>query len=329
MAQATLLPRPCEGCGEPLPLDAHPGRKRHEACAYAKVLADALSRSRSKVYQPVVRTPVRCVDCPATFTPKPQGAIPIRCPECRPKAVLRWKAEARQRNAIKVPIDATRPCGRAACTQFVHRSGKVYARYCSDDCKPRCTLDGCEEPARKKTWCAGHYSQWQRTGKVAPFKYKHAEKRDLCLACNEPFEMDGYREFCNAACRAYWFAFNGEIPKCVYCINCFIEIPIGKVKGRTRRQRFDIRVCRRCKQDLRKYGISAEQLATRDGAICQLCSGAVNMRLRAPDPGCPSVDHRFPVSKGGTNDPENLQLAHLRCNIIKADRLLEEYLLAA
>lgn len=36
-----------------------------------------------------------------------------------------------------------------------------------------------------------------------------------------------------------------------------------------------------------------------------------------------NVDHIVPVSRGGTDDLENLQLAHPRCNRIKGDSLPE------
>lgn len=47
----------------------------------------------------------------------------------------------------------------------------------------------------------------------------------------------------------------------------------------------------------------------------------MDFRLTAPDPYRPSVDHRVPRARGGTNEPENLQLAHLHCNQVKSDRI--------
>jgi 5-methylcytosine-specific restriction endonuclease McrA len=41
------------------------------------------------------------------------------------------------------------------------------------------------------------------------------------------------------------------------------------------------------------------------------------------------VDHRIPVSRGGTSDPSNLQLAHPTCNLKKGAALLEENRLVA
>ncbi|NKU01807.1 hypothetical protein GS918_28205 [Rhodococcus hoagii] len=38
-----------------------------------------------------------------------------------------------------------------------------------------------------------------------------------------------------------------------------------------------------------------------------------------PDPFRASIDHKLPRSRGGTNDPQNLQLTHLWCNQVKSD----------
>lgn len=59
------------------------------------------------------------------------------------------------------------------------------------------------------------------------------------------------------------------------------------------------------------------EIAERDGHICQLCDEPVEMGLAYPDPLSPSLDHVVPLSKGGAHDPDNVQLAHLRCNVAK------------
>jgi 5-methylcytosine-specific restriction endonuclease McrA len=41
------------------------------------------------------------------------------------------------------------------------------------------------------------------------------------------------------------------------------------------------------------------------------------MKKKAPDPMSPSLDHILPLSKGGTHEPRNVQLAHLGCNVRK------------
>ena len=57
---------------------------------------------------------------------------------------------------------------------------------------------------------------------------------------------------------------------------------------------------------------------------CAICGRAVDFDKKFPDPWSPTLDHIIPISKGG--DPaalENLQLAHLQCNRIKASKIIE------
>jgi 5-methylcytosine-specific restriction endonuclease McrA len=93
-----------------------------------------------------------------------------------------------------------------------------------------------------------------------------------------------------------------------------------------RRRSHTVKACRRCRQDLSKHGMSVRHLARRDGSACGICAAPVDLTLKAPHPGAPSVDHIFPRARGGDSDPKNLQLAHLRCNILKRDHVLEELL---
>lgn len=57
---------------------------------------------------------------------------------------------------------------------------------------------------------------------------------------------------------------------------------------------------------------------------CAICGRPVDFNRVFPDPWSATLDHIVPVSKGG--DPaalENLQLAHLQCNRIKANKLVQ------
>lgn len=55
----------------------------------------------------------------------------------------------------------------------------------------------------------------------------------------------------------------------------------------------------------------------RDGGICCLCDEHVDITIRWPDPLSFSIDHIIPVSKGGADMLNNVQTAHLCCNISK------------
>lgn len=59
-------------------------------------------------------------------------------------------------------------------------------------------------------------------------------------------------------------------------------------------------------------------LASQD--ICAICGRPVDKSLKYPDPNCATVDHIIPVSRGGhPSDISNLQLAHLKCNLLKSN----------
>lgn len=54
----------------------------------------------------------------------------------------------------------------------------------------------------------------------------------------------------------------------------------------------------------------------RDGAACRYCG-----ETDAPF----EIDHILPVSRGGSNDPDNLALACFPCNRAKGSKLIEEW----
>lgn len=68
----------------------------------------------------------------------------------------------------------------------------------------------------------------------------------------------------------------------------------------------------------------AKKIIYASQSVCGICGRAVNFDKKFPDPWSATLDHIIPISKGG--DPasiENLQLAHLQCNRIKASKLVQ------
>ena len=62
---------------------------------------------------------------------------------------------------------------------------------------------------------------------------------------------------------------------------------------------------------------SSNYIFRRDGYVCQICLRKINKRLKWPNPLCASIDHIVPLSKGGNDNPANVQATHLRCNVGK------------
>jgi 5-methylcytosine-specific restriction endonuclease McrA len=53
-----------------------------------------------------------------------------------------------------------------------------------------------------------------------------------------------------------------------------------------------------------------ERILIRDGYLCQYCGNDAT-----------TVDHVIPISKGGTDEPDNLLAACTRCNYSKGNRM--------
>lgn len=77
---------------------------------------------------------------------------------------------------------------------------------------------------------------------------------------------------------------------------------------------------RRRRARLRKIAsdrYTLEDLYEESGGVCCLCEQPVDMSLSGLDPWGPTVDHAMPISLGGDDTIDNVQLAHRRCNTIK------------
>ena len=59
----------------------------------------------------------------------------------------------------------------------------------------------------------------------------------------------------------------------------------------------------------------------RDDWLCGLCGEPVDKDLAWPDPTSASLDHIIPLSRGGAHTLDNVQLAHLVCNIRKNNQV--------
>ena len=97
------------------------------------------------------------------------------------------------------------------------------------------------------------------------------------------------------------------------------NMPRGCYKNRpTSHQRPESDPARRAVFDNNKKIILATQ------TICGICGQPVDKSLKYPDPFSPTVDHIIPCARGGSDDLDNLQLAHRKCNREKSDNMPAE-----
>ncbi len=102
-----------------------------------------------------------------------------------------------------------------------------------------------------------------------------------------------------------------------YCIQC---CKVNRALENVRRRDKTSKISFRQRHRARQLGVECDDSITlvkvfkKHAGICALCKRWVQPR-RA------SMDHAFPLGKGGTHTWDNVQLTHLRCNLKKGDRV--------
>jgi hypothetical protein len=116
----------------------------------------------------------------------------------------------------------------------------------------------------------------------------------------------------------------------IICIDCKKEFVAGSTKAlrcvpckkkRTNRYKETHKRKRIKSNGAVDNSISLSRLMDRDKGVCALCGDSVNIKdftrvdgVFIANDDYPSIDHIIPVSKGGTHQWGNVQLAHRKCN---------------
>lgn len=196
--------------------------------------------------------------------------------------------------------------------------------------------------------CSRNRASKERSAIKRAERVKNGSVFTHCVDCGRRLEL-GQRKFCSLSCNQFFSGAvkRGPWPKLICAFSqCDVEFTQhtvqqtccseahGKRHYNERRIASGNRWYRRTDSardaEHRKRAIKAgastgapvrlAYIAERDGYKCHLCSKKVNMKLKAPHPMSPSMDHVIPLSRGGAHDPVNVSLAHLRCNTAKNNR---------
>src|SRR5699024_5326089 len=109
---------------------------------------------------------------------------------------------------------------------------------------------------------------------------------------------------------------------CAWCEESFLAISCNGPSA----MRYCSARCRKKSHDAsrggKKFQVSPRtrrDIYERDGWVCQICNERTSGEYESADPWSPTLDHIVPRSKGGSNDPSNLRLAHAWCNSVRGD----------
>lgn len=148
------------------------------------------------------------------------------------------------------------------------------AKYCSDDCKPRCEAPGCEHPQRGR-WCAKHAD---RGRKGHDFDGPNWTSEWECVVCGTEVQRNsGRRKHCSAACQVADSRHKGARPKNATCQLCRRQFSLLRRMSDGRIQRTDTKWCRQCGRDspdvkrFIRYGITPEVYDDAMKRGCSIC----------------------------------------------------------
>lgn len=237
------------------------------------------------------------------------------------KSCNRKACRVRRLTADPLPLSDEFTCAR--CGEFVPSRAKTgpQARYCSSKCREK-----------------ANYAAAKARGSL----HRPEPKQRRAVSCAQCFtEFASARRdarFCSRKCLSAWGRANekGECAEsdCVRPVRakglCGKHYKaVGRAEGliSTKLEWTDARRDASQRRRALKKGASTgepvllTEIAERDRWTCGLCAGLVDATLAWPDPFSKSLDHVVPLTRGGAHDPSNVQLAHLRCNVAKGNRV--------
>lgn len=258
-----------------------------------------------------------------------RGGIPK--PPRQPKRVYQYNSisEALSKPAEQCPVNdcTNKVINRGLC-------GKHYQRwrrfgdptFHPPEMERHCSVAGCTRVSNARKLCAAHYRRWQLYGDPLVTKHRsHVPREGESVCVIEGCARRSTSPISMCSLHYGRKVRHGDptvqsVPCVKVCIVCEREFDPGA--GRARKY------CgKKCKPSGRIAGSVnkrnwVEKIGDEDGWECRLCDKPIDRFLYWPNPQAGSVDHKLPVSHGGTDERSNLWLAHVTCNSMRSNRLL-------
>lgn len=181
---------------------------------------------------------------------------------------------------------------------------------------PVCAWEGCDRVASRRGLCPRCVKRALDAGTYHDFVDPRSVGR-LCVVCNEPIPQSARldRKTCSDSCRTAKNT-KPEVRAAWLQSTANTRIPAERMRQGARRAREAGAVA--------VDGIDIAGIRLRDDNTCWICDGRIDPSRSFPDPQSETTDHVVPISRGGSHTVDNIGLAHLSCNVVKGDKILEK-----
>lgn len=236
-----------------------------------------------------------CPACGQQVTGRPNKIFCSKRCRCRAAKARKSALSRSETERLSTTVGACEECG-ASMTLAVPRKcgGFTKRRFCSVKCQDRAK----QRRFRQTDTFRSYYSARIESGKWAEGSRRMRARR-----------------------RRY------ETAICPYCGTAFQKV-VGSRKTLCGSEACEsARNLARChERNARKKMVQVEHFSRlsvfeRDGWVCQICGEAIDRDAVAKSPLSASLDHIIPLSKGGEHSMSNTQCSHLRCNMMKSDKM--------
>jgi 5-methylcytosine-specific restriction endonuclease McrA len=129
--------------------------------------------------------------------------------------------------------------------------------------------------------------------------YPNGMKNKICRWCNQPMQVSAKRSYAGR----------------LYHPDCSKE---------AERARYRIKTVKRQSKLIKPSRLAADEVFRTYGPNCHICQSPIDPLLPRTSKQGLTVDHVIPLSRGGSDNIENLRPAHWSCNNRKSDKLPEE-----
>lgn len=182
------------------------------------------------------------------------------------------------------------------------------------------------------TFCSRECAFAYRKAHAKKHQPKPSKPNVVCVICGKAITGTTRTKYCSDQCRKERDRqHRRETFVSVRETNPYIE-KVCAFCGKTYRTNFRVEQSMYCSERCARRAAkvrdgkppcSIEYVFERDGGICQICGRKLSLRDKydddggaPPTPFAPTRDHRVPLSWGGPNTKENIQLACYTCNCI-------------